>query len=176
MFIKSTIKCVSLVVAAHRKNQDLWGQSVFWLMRLEPTASKNHHCWRRTKFCLVIYVADLCVILAYTYMCSLKGLLSWHIQISEARMILWILVHLKLILLHYVQMTALKSANKELKGMMKTVKIQDIDVCVPFLTSLSVMKDILLFLYWQMDSLFVEFTRWDDGPHGCEQWNPGVSW
>lgn len=26
-------------------------------------------------------------------------------------------------------MTALKSANKELKGMMKTVKIQDIDVC-----------------------------------------------
>ena len=25
-------------------------------------------------------------------------------------------------------MTALKSANKELKGMMKTVKIQDIDV------------------------------------------------
>lgn len=28
-----------------------------------------------------------------------------------------------------VQMTALKSANKELKGMMKTVKIQDIDVC-----------------------------------------------
>lgn len=27
------------------------------------------------------------------------------------------------------QMTALKQANKELKGMMKTVKIQDIDVC-----------------------------------------------
>ena len=33
-------------------------------------------------------------------------------------------------------MSALKSANKELKGMMKTVKIQDIDVCnllTPFL-------------------------------------------
>jgi len=29
-------------------------------------------------------------------------------------------------------MTALKSANKELKGMMKTVKIQDIDVCILF--------------------------------------------
>lgn len=27
-----------------------------------------------------------------------------------------------------LQMTALKSANKELKGMMKTVKLQDIDV------------------------------------------------
>lgn len=27
-----------------------------------------------------------------------------------------------------MQMTVLKSANKELKGMMKTVKIQDIDV------------------------------------------------
>lgn len=27
-------------------------------------------------------------------------------------------------------MSALKSANKELKGMMKTVKIQDIDVCL----------------------------------------------
>jgi len=27
-------------------------------------------------------------------------------------------------------MTALKSANKELKGMMKTVKIQDVDVCL----------------------------------------------
>lgn len=26
-------------------------------------------------------------------------------------------------------MTAMKSANKELKGMMKTVKIEDIDVC-----------------------------------------------
>lgn len=29
-----------------------------------------------------------------------------------------------------MQMSALKSANKELKGMMKTVKIQDIDVCL----------------------------------------------
>jgi hypothetical protein len=26
-------------------------------------------------------------------------------------------------------MTAMKAANKELKGMMKTVKIEDIDVC-----------------------------------------------
>lgn len=32
------------------------------------------------------------------------------------------------ILLPSLQMSALKSANKELKGMMKTVKIQDIDV------------------------------------------------
>jgi hypothetical protein len=31
--------------------------------------------------------------------------------------------------LSLLQMSALKSANKELKGMMKTVKIQDIDVC-----------------------------------------------
>lgn len=31
--------------------------------------------------------------------------------------------------LFLLQMSALKSANKELKGMMKTVKIQDIDVC-----------------------------------------------
>jgi hypothetical protein len=28
-----------------------------------------------------------------------------------------------------VQMNAMKAANKELKGMMKTVKIEDIDVC-----------------------------------------------
>ena len=35
----------------------------------------------------------------------------------------------KLILFSSLQMSALKSANKELKGMMKTVKIQDIDVC-----------------------------------------------
>ena len=27
-------------------------------------------------------------------------------------------------------MTALKAANKDLKGMMKTVKIEDIDVCI----------------------------------------------
>lgn len=27
------------------------------------------------------------------------------------------------------QMTAMKGANKELKGMMKTVKLEDIDVC-----------------------------------------------
>ncbi|KAL0008154.1 hypothetical protein SO802_009656 [Lithocarpus litseifolius] len=33
----------------------------------------------------------------------------------------------KLNLFSYLQMSALKSANKELKGMMKTVKIQDID-------------------------------------------------
>ena len=31
------------------------------------------------------------------------------------------------------QMTAMKAANKELKGMMKTVKLEDIDVCyLPF--------------------------------------------
>lgn len=30
----------------------------------------------------------------------------------------------------FLQMSALKSANKDLKGMMKTVKIQDIDVCL----------------------------------------------
>ena len=35
-------------------------------------------------------------------------------------------------LLFLFQMSALKSANKELKGMMKTVKIQDIDVCILF--------------------------------------------
>lgn len=34
-------------------------------------------------------------------------------------------------------MSALKSANKELKGMMKTVKIQDIDVCILFTFSLT---------------------------------------
>lgn len=34
----------------------------------------------------------------------------------------------KLTLICFMQMTVLKSANKELKGMMKTVKIQDIDV------------------------------------------------
>jgi hypothetical protein len=38
-----------------------------------------------------------------------------------------------------VQMNAMKAANKELKGMMKTVKIEDIDVChfdfVPCLVS-----------------------------------------
>ena len=31
-------------------------------------------------------------------------------------------------------MTAMKVANKELKGMMKTVKIEDIDVCVLLFT------------------------------------------
>lgn len=33
-------------------------------------------------------------------------------------------------LIMFQQMSALKSANKELKGMMKTVKINDIDVCI----------------------------------------------
>ena len=35
--------------------------------------------------------------------------------------------HTNVVLL-FLQMSALKSANKELKGMMKTVRIQDIDV------------------------------------------------
>ena len=35
-------------------------------------------------------------------------------------------------------MSALKSANKELKGIMKTVKIQDIDVCTYFLVYIPV--------------------------------------
>lgn len=30
----------------------------------------------------------------------------------------------------FFQMAAMKSANKELKGMMKTVNIQDVDVCI----------------------------------------------
>lgn len=30
----------------------------------------------------------------------------------------------------FLQMAAMKSANKELKGMMKTVSIQDVDVCI----------------------------------------------
>lgn len=30
----------------------------------------------------------------------------------------------------FLQMAAMKSANKELKGMMKTVNIQDVDVCI----------------------------------------------
>lgn len=34
------------------------------------------------------------------------------------------------LVLFLFQMSALKSANKDLKGMMKTVKIQDIDVCL----------------------------------------------
>lgn len=36
-----------------------------------------------------------------------------------------------------LQMTALKSANKELKGMMKTVQIQDIDVTFNILVFIS---------------------------------------
>lgn len=47
---------------------------------------------------------------------------------------------------YFMQMTALKSANKELKGMMKTVKIQDIDVSnlflclLPFIFMLATVK------------------------------------
>ncbi|GER40096.1 charged multivesicular body protein [Striga asiatica] len=43
-------------------------------------------------------------------------------------------------------MSALKSANKELKGMMKTVKIQDIDVCISFLllfTSINLQDEMM---------------------------------
>jgi len=36
----------------------------------------------------------------------------------------------------FSQMNAMKAANKELKGMMKTVKIDEIDVCVATLSVL----------------------------------------
>lgn len=55
--------------------------------------------------------------------CCLKAQLScWsHLYTAEfaTNKLVW-----------FVQMSALKSANKDLKGMMKTVKIQDIDVCL----------------------------------------------
>lgn len=51
-----------------------------------------------------------------------------------------------------LQMGALKSANKELKGMMKNVNIQDIDVCTSLLIVFSCtcviyhLDDLLMFL------------------------------
>ena len=55
-------------------------------------------------------------------------------------------------------MTALKSANKELKGMMKTVKIQDIDVRFLYeLSCVCFLDDIFFYLYWII--YLTEFTR-----------------
>lgn len=73
-----------------------------------------------------------------------------------------------------IQMSALKSANQELKGMMKTVKIQDIDVCItfiffPYLASIMTFVNFLVLSWWLLWSL--ELARWDDGPYGCEYWN-----
>lgn len=39
------------------------------------------------------------------------------------------------------QMNAMKAANKELKGMMKTVKIDEIDVCVATILVLPLLSD-----------------------------------
>lgn len=52
-----------------------------------------------------------------------------------------------------IQMSALKSANQELKGMMKTVKIQDIDVCItfiffPYLASIMTFVNFLVLSWW----------------------------
>ena len=64
-------------------------------------------------------------------------------------------------------MSALKSANKELKGMMKTVKIEDVDVSnllLSFKLPYLYLREILM-----LNSLFflpVELARWDDGPDG----------
>ena len=64
-------------------------------------------------------------------------------------------------------MSALKSANKELKGMMKTVKIEDVDVSnllLSFKLPYLYLREILM-----LNSLFflpVELARWDDGSDG----------
>jgi hypothetical protein len=42
-------------------------------------------------------------------------------------------------------MNAMKAANKELKGMMKTVKIEDIDVCIVTLVLLPALSDLVIF-------------------------------
>ena len=52
------------------------------------------------------------------------------------------------------QVSALKSANKELKGMMKTVKIQDIDVC-----SLSIPKPLFLSCLYGL-SIGISWESW----------------
>lgn len=46
------------------------------------------------------------------------------------------------------QMTAMKAANKELKGMMKTVKLEDIDVRSIFLCNIFVMFSRFSGLQW----------------------------
>lgn len=78
----------------------------------------------------------------------------------------------KLNLFSFLQMTALKSANKELKGMMKTVKIQDIDVCNHLISFFTLTFHALLLLRIsgaeQLIFLIVELARRDDGPNGCE--------
>lgn len=46
----------------------------------------------------------------------------------------------------FSQMNAMKAANKELKGMMKTVKIDEIDVCVATLLVLPTLSDFVIFI------------------------------
>ena len=41
-------------------------------------------------------------------------------------------------------MNAMKAANKELKGMMKTVKIEDIDVCLEDILLLPALWDFVM--------------------------------
>jgi hypothetical protein len=49
--------------------------------------------------------------------------------------------------LFVVQMTALKSANKELKGMMKTVRIEDVDVSLLTMSFLRIVSASVGFSY-----------------------------
>ena len=53
-------------------------------------------------------------------------------------------VYTEWFLFPFSQMNAMKAANKELKGMMKTVKIDEIDVCVATLFVLSTFSDFVI--------------------------------
>lgn len=68
-------------------------------------------------------------------------------------------------------MSALKSANKELKGMMKTVKIQDIDVCFSNPDTFLSRRYVVVGSDHELtvDFMSTELTRRDDGSYGCEQ-------
>jgi len=90
----------------------------------------------------------------------------------------------------------MKAANKELKGMMKTVKLEDIDVCyLPFsrltLTRFLMLSVFAPYMHFQFVAYFpvwlmlhlnlyllwsIEHARWDDGSYGCKQWNTRNSW
>lgn len=84
---------------------------------------------------------------------DLKMLSKRYIAIVYSRsfisMMFYILIpKLMIQVFSFGQMTAMKAANKELKGMMKTVKLEDIDVRSIFLCNIFVMFSRFSGLQW----------------------------